>query len=420
MNEIQTVSTGGNLPTLTMETASTAVAAQARAMIEARYIMAKHCPRDIDVSRQKLMNECKRPGFAETAIYNKPIGKGVQGPSIRFAEAAARCLRNIDTSVMTVYDDDEKRIVRAVACDLEENSSYSQDVTVTKTVERSSPAGYEVIGQRKNKKNQTVYIVKATDDDILNKQNALISKAIRTLILRLIPGDLVDEAMDACRKTQSAKNAEDPDAAKNRILDSFAEIGVLADQIKEYVGGDLANLTPKDLTTLRGIYAAIKDGETSWREVMDTRTPTGKNAKPDLSGETVKVAPTPPGADTLAVLSSSKPEAAVLAPEAAPAPAQTAPVAPEPTKAPDPVKATPAPAKATQPPKVAPTTPVDRDLAVFLQKVLEIVNLVGIAEDVLDKILAAFGVTDLKAVPANRRQDVLNEVNRVAEQIANA
>jgi hypothetical protein len=277
-NAVVSVQTSGSVPALTHETASTAVAAQARAMVEARYLMAKHCPRDIDAARQALLRECKRPGFAEAAIYNKPIGKGIKGPSIRFAEAAIRCLKNIDVQTMTVYDDEEKRIVRVSACDLEANTVYSQDVTIQKTVERNSPAGYEIVSQRTNKQNQIVYIVKATDDDILNKQNALISKAVRTLGLRLVPGDLIDESMDACMETQRTKDAVDPDAAKRKLFDAFGTVGVTVDQIKKYLGNEATTLTPKELSDLRGLYSAIKDGETSWAEAMDARQP--KAAEP--------------------------------------------------------------------------------------------------------------------------------------------
>jgi hypothetical protein len=273
------------VPAVTHETASTAVAAQARAMVEARYLMAKHCPRDIDASRQALLKECKRPGFAEAAIYNKPIGeRGVKGPSIRFAEAAIRALKNIDTQTMTVYDDDEKRIVRVSVCDLEANAVYSQDVTIQKTVERKSPAGYEVIGQRTNKKNQLVYIVKATDDDILNKQNALISKAVRTLGLRLVPGDMIDEAMEICEKTQQDKDAENPDAAKNKLFDAFGSIGVSVEEIKKYIGSEAATLTPKELADLRALYTAIKDGETTMREALDSKMPKAEVPTPAGKG----------------------------------------------------------------------------------------------------------------------------------------
>ena len=119
------------------ETAATAVAAQARAAVESRYIMAMQRPRDLDAARLAILKECKRPGFAAVARYRKPVGDGIEGPSIRFAEAAIRCMTNMLPETATIYEDQEKRIVRVSVTDLEANVTYSGDVTIEKTVERT-------------------------------------------------------------------------------------------------------------------------------------------------------------------------------------------------------------------------------------------------------------------------------------------
>lgn len=259
------------------DTASTAVAAQAKALVEARYIMAIRRPRDMDVVRERMLKECCRPSFAAVARYVKPIGqdrsKWPTGPSIRFAEAAVRNMGNVTVETMTVYDDREKRIVRVTVTDLEANVPYSQDITIAKTIERRKKKdGDTVISTRTNSYGDLVYILEATDEDIINKQQALISKAIRTQGLRLIPGDIIDECMDQVMVTQKNADAEDPDAAKRKLFDAFAGLGVNAGQIKEYLGHDGASLSPKEISDLRALYAAIRDGESTWRDVMDVRT----------------------------------------------------------------------------------------------------------------------------------------------------
>ena len=259
-----------------IETASSAVAAQAKAMIEARYIMAIRRPRDMDVVREKMLKECKRPSFAAVARYQKPIGrdqsKWPTGPSIRFAESAIRNMTNITVEVMTVYDDREKRIVRVTVTDLEANVPYFQDVTITKTIERrQSKDGDTVLRTRTNSYGDTLYILEATDDDIINKQQALISKAMRTIGLRLIPGDIVDECMEAVIETQRNADAEDPDAAKRKLFDAFGQLGVRAEQIKEYLGHDGSTIPPKEMADLRALYASIRDGEATWRDVMESK-----------------------------------------------------------------------------------------------------------------------------------------------------
>ena len=253
------------------ENSAIAMAALQKATVEARYKMALARPRDIDMVRQAMLKDAQRPSFANVAIYHKPVGKGIEGPSIRFVESAIRNMTNILTETATISEDDERRVVRVAVSDLETNTYFSQDVTVTKTVERNKlPQGEKPIRIRTNSKGQPVFILHGTDDDILNKQNALISKAVRTLGLRLIPGDLVDEALWYVRQTMQKQDAQNPDAANNRLIDAFAQIGVAVEQLKDYVGHELSTLAPNELQTLRAIYSAIKDGETSWKAVMDS------------------------------------------------------------------------------------------------------------------------------------------------------
>ena len=280
------------------ESAALAMAAQQKAVVEARYKMALARPRDLDLVRQKMLKDASRPSFATVAIYHKPVGNGIEGPSIRFVESAIRNMTNILTETSTVSEDDERRVIRVAVSDLETNTYFSQDVTVTKTVERRKlPQGEKPIRVRTNNNGQPIYILHATDDEILNKQNALISKAVRTLGLRLIPGDLVDEALWEIKKTMAQQDRQDPDAAKHRIIDAFAQLGVSVEALKEFVGHELSALTPNEIQLLRTTYTSIKDGETSWKAVMDDKAEkeaeTKKGArKAPASPQQAKPAPT--------------------------------------------------------------------------------------------------------------------------------
>lgn len=250
------------------ETAAAGAAAQSAALVQARYVMALQRPRDWDVVRDRVLKECRRPGFAAAAEYHKPIGKGVRGPSIRFVETALRIMGNVDTDIVTVYDDDDKRICSVSVSDLEANTTYKKSITVRKAVERRGHKGYEVLGQRTNSKGDTVYIVRATEDDLATKEASLVSKAMRTLGLRIIPGDLVDEAMAVCRQIREQEDAEDPDAARKRLSDAFSAIGVGPGDLAEYLGHALSQTTPAERESLKAIYAAIRDGESTWQDYM--------------------------------------------------------------------------------------------------------------------------------------------------------
>lgn len=276
---------GTNTMVRANETASTALAAQARAQIEARYIVAMRNPRDWDNVRAKLLKDCSRPGFAEVARYSKPVGRDkIEGPSIRFAEAALRCMGNVVPESFVVWDDEEKRVVRVSVTDIESNLTYSQDVVIAKTVERQKLAdGQQALSQRMNSYNKIVYTVRATEDDLLNKQNAQVSKALRTQSIRLLPGDILAECMEKVMEVQRNRDSQDPDAARKKLLDAFQRINVMPSHLAEYLGHDTTQVVPAELAELRAIFAAISDGETTWAAVMATK-------KPNEDGETTPAA----------------------------------------------------------------------------------------------------------------------------------
>lgn len=277
------------------ETAALAIAAASKAAIEARYVLAMRRTRSWDDVRVRLLKECERPGFAEAARYRKPVGNKfneetrqweqayIEGLSIRFAEAAVRYCTNMYVDSVSIYDDSSKSIIRVTVMDLETNATIATDVTVTKTVERKKlKRNQRPLATRVNSYGDTVYILPATDDEVLNKTNALVSKALRNGILRLLPGDIADECESKCVSTVAAKIKADPDKARKDLLDAFAKIGIMPAELTAYVGHDLAALQPAEIVKLRAIYSAIKDGDTTWAEIAEAKKPEGDaDAKPN-------------------------------------------------------------------------------------------------------------------------------------------
>lgn len=262
------------------EVASVAVAAQAKAAVEARYIMAMKRPRDLREVELRLLHECKRPGFAAVARYEKPIGKDKskwpKGPSIRFAEAALRCLGNVMPETMVIFESEQQRILQVVCTDLESNLTYSAQIVVQKTVERKFlKDGQVAISTRINSYGDPVHLVEATEDDLLNKQNALVSKALRTLALRLLPGDILEACMAEVLKTLRSDIQKDPDAALKAMLAAFFDVNISPTDIAAFLGHSVERIQPAEIEELRAVYSAIKDGEATWDAVMEARESTG-------------------------------------------------------------------------------------------------------------------------------------------------
>jgi len=273
-----------------IESAATAAASKAKALVEARYIMAMRNPRNWDQVRQDLLKECRRPSFADnkSAYYVKPIGDGVEGLGIRFVEVAIRCMKNVSVDTEMIFEDDAKEVHRVEVTDLESNVPLGMSVPVSKYVERSRPSDDGTyISVRKNSWGKNVYLVPAKGDDLLNIRGAQISKAMRTLGLRLIPGYLQDEATDIIKKVRLDKAAQDPDAERRKILDAFADINVRAVDLTEYLGHDVAACSPAEMVKLRGLYGAIRDGEATWASVMENKADSGAPPPPPPAPKTL-------------------------------------------------------------------------------------------------------------------------------------
>lgn len=281
------------------ETAAMAVAEAAKANVLARFQIARMSPRDPSDARVKILRECDRPRFAEVAVYELPRGTKsdgspnyITGPSIRLAEVCARAWGNITIESPITFEDDEKRILAVSVTDLETNTTYGPTgVLVEKTVERRFAPRHagDIVATRANAQGSMLYIIRASEADVLAKQNAIVSKTIRNLILRLVPGDIVEEAVERANEVHAKKIKEDPGAERKRVIDAFAAINVLPSQLGDYLGHQVDQSSPAEIKALRGLYAGIRDGELTIQEaIASTKKP---EPKPDDAAPTSDAAP---------------------------------------------------------------------------------------------------------------------------------
>lgn len=290
------------------ETQSTSMASRAKAEVEAMFIVAMQHPRTWEAVWGSLIKECQRPSFAEAGMYRLKKGKKkndetgkwednwIEGLTIGFARTALRAMGNADISEAVTYEDEFKQVTRISAIDLECNVRQSRDVTVAKSIERANAEGREVIGQRLNSFGKTAFIVVPTDEEMEVKVAARASKTRRTLILDMLPADFKDDCLNEIKSTRTRLDKTDPDTAKKKLIAGYALIGVGADAVIEYLGHPLEQVTAAELEELRGVYSAIKEGETTWPEALRERIDGAKSeakldtdAKPaDKTGDALK------------------------------------------------------------------------------------------------------------------------------------
>lgn len=153
--------------------------------VQAAMVIAKKFPRDVYAAFDRIKKACERRLLAENAVYEYPRGGSkVSGPSIRLAEALAQNWGNIDYGIMELEQKAGESSVMAYAWDLETNTRQTKIFTV------------------KHERKARGAITKLDDPrDIYEMVANQGARRLRACILGVIPGDIVDAAVDMCQQT---------------------------------------------------------------------------------------------------------------------------------------------------------------------------------------------------------------------------
>ena len=84
---------------------------------------------------------------------------------------------------------------------------------------------------------------------------------MRACILAIIPGDVVDMAVEECKTTVADADKRPVDEILKEVLKAFKEIKVSKEQLEKYFDKQVTVMTKEDLVDLRAVYKAIKDGQ---------------------------------------------------------------------------------------------------------------------------------------------------------------
>jgi hypothetical protein len=215
--------------------------------VQAAIVIAKRFPRDEYDAINRIKRACKRPKLAEQSLYSYSRGnQNVTGPSIRLAEAIAQSWGNIDYGILELEQKDGKSEMMAYAWDLETNTR------VTKI--------FGVEHKRDTKKGSYTL----TDSrDVYELTANFGARRVRACILGVIPGDIVDMAVEECRDTQKAEFEKIPSLDKIEKIEKLfkKDFNVTREQIEKYIGQNMAQLSNDNVVDLWGVYNAIKNGQ---------------------------------------------------------------------------------------------------------------------------------------------------------------
>jgi hypothetical protein len=234
----------GGMPVSQPRNGAVAVrAAHAAAEVWARIVPAKQFPRDEAKSIDRILKECSRTTVAEQAVYSFPRSDvTVTGPSVRLAGAVARSRGNIAPGF--------------TAAERSENESA-------------------VIIRRTRKGDYAI-----TDDrDICELEANRAARWRRARIPAIIPGDVVDAAVERCRRTLDASIGDRKDA-RNKTVESFGAFGVTKEMIERRIGRRIDAIRPGEIVAPRGIFNSLKDGTVAAGGLLRTSEKTGGRHTP--------------------------------------------------------------------------------------------------------------------------------------------
>lgn len=236
--------------------------ARAAQEVQAAMVVAKQYPRDETAAFARVMKACQRKALAEAAAYAYPRGdQVVTGPSIRLAEVLAQSWGNIDFGIVELEQKFGESQVMAYAWDLETNTRQTKVFSVKH--ERHTKRGKQHLSDPRD-----IY-------EMVANQGA---RRMRACILGVIPGDVVDAAVTECEKTMANTQGGEPLSDRVRkMVAAFQQFGVSQQQIEGRLKHKIETTSEAELSALRKVYLAIKDGMAdihSYFEVPPTESQT--------------------------------------------------------------------------------------------------------------------------------------------------
>lgn len=234
----------------------TAEMVASRQMQEAQnqLVAAKRFPRDEIAARNRILTACQRKRLAEQAEYEYQRGTSkVTGVSIRLAEAMAQNWGNLDFGFIELEQRTGESQVMAYCWDLETNTRQSKIFAVPH-IRETKKGNYPLTGSR----------------DIYELVANQAARRVRACILGIIPGDIVEEAVEQCRKTLlQGESKPIIDLVKDMAAIFKKEFSVPLEAIEKFIGCKSSAFSMNDLVRLKRVYTSLKDGMAKREEIFE-------------------------------------------------------------------------------------------------------------------------------------------------------
>lgn len=259
-------------PNMSTSVTQATESSRAVAEVQAALFIARTNPRDQKRAMDRILNACCRPSLAETAIYAYARGgSSITGPSIRLAEAIAQQWGNMQFGIRELSNQGGKSEVQAFAWDVETNTRREITFTVPH-IRHTKKGSYKLEDPR------DIY-------ELVANQGA---RRLRACILAVVPGDVVEAAVNQCQLTLQAHSDVTAEGIK-KLIEAFEPFNVTKAQIEKFCQCRAEAIKPAQIVRLRSIYTSLRDGMSSagdWFEPDESTQTTAAaaiEAKPEMS-----------------------------------------------------------------------------------------------------------------------------------------
>jgi hypothetical protein len=215
---------------------------RAIAEVQARMIMARQMPRDPGRAVDQIIRDCARESLAAKALYSYARGgQDITGPSIRLAEAVAQRWGNLASGIKELSRGPSYSECVAYAWDLE--SGYYDERQFQVRHWRDTKQGGHPL-----KEERDIYEI------IFN----LGQRRKRAVLLAVIPGDVIEMAIQECERTIHANADTSPDAVL-KMVEAFDRMGVTRQMLEKRIQRRMEAIRPAHIVQLSKIYASLTD-----------------------------------------------------------------------------------------------------------------------------------------------------------------
>lgn len=235
--------------------------------VKAAIVLARANQRDEMTAYTAIINACKRPSFAASAMYSFPRGGSqIVGPSVDLAREMARLWGNVRYGARVVTEDEATVHIKGYAFDLQTNAYVEAEDKFKKLI------------QRKDKRTGETKWTQPDERDLRELVNRRAAFLVRNCILQLMPPDFVEDAMDQANRTKHAdangQLKEDRAGTVKKMVMAFDEVRVSPEMLTEYLGHAIDDVTDRELADLKAIFKSLRDGNSEREEYFTTKKPT--------------------------------------------------------------------------------------------------------------------------------------------------